>query len=318
MNMIERIPTLEGRTAKRWLRILCESVLAVGGALAVTGLIDLFHLYPRIPNISILYLLVILGLASTSGLFAAVLASLTAFLSFDYFLVPPLYMFSINHWEEWIALFIFLATALLTSQLTVVMRERATLAQRHERETRILYELTRLTNSQEHFEVLLELVVESLIRVFASWGVRACGVLFTDASGTLTLPIEASLENTGVNLTPEQRMMAVAAMTKGCMLEMRIPPCPDYQDTVSRISQYSTIGAITILRFLPLKAADQVLGVLCLRIQHPVAWFSSIERMQQDQDASTSRMDIFWTFLEQTTSILERAHLHVTARSGTE
>lgn len=104
MNMIERIPTLEGRTAKRWLRILCESVLAVGGALAVTGLIDLFHLYPRIPNISILYLLVILGLASTSGLFAAVLASLTAFLSFDYFLVPPLYMFSINHWEEWIAL----------------------------------------------------------------------------------------------------------------------------------------------------------------------------------------------------------------------
>ncbi|GAC1647185.1 MAG: hypothetical protein NVS4B12_14750 [Ktedonobacteraceae bacterium] len=232
--------------------------------------------------------------------------------------MKDMYMFTINHWEEWIALFILLATALLTRQLTVIMRERAALVQRHERDARILYEMIRLTNSQEHFEKLLELVVESMIRVFASWGVRACGVLFTDASGALVLPVEATLETTGMNLTPEQRMIAVVAMTKGCMMEVRIPPCPDYQDTVNRFSQYSTIGPVTILRFLPLKAADQVLGVLCLRIQHPVSWFSSVERMQQEQEASTSRMNIFWTFLEETASILELGHLRKTATSSTE
>ncbi len=318
MKIIERFPTLEGGATRRWYRVCLESVVAISGALTVTGLIDFFQLYPRIPNISILYLLVILGLASTFGLFAAVLASLMAVLSFDFFLVPPLYMFSINRWEEWIALCIFLVTALLTSQLTVVMRERAALAQRHEREARILYELIRLTNSQEHFENLLELVAESIIRVFASWGVRACGVLFTDASGTLTLPIEASLENIGVNLTPEQRMTAVVAMTKGRMLELRIPPSPDYEDTTNHFRQYSTIGPVTILRFLPLKVADQVLGVLCLRIQHPVSWFSSIERMQQEQASPTSRMNIFWTFLEETASILERGHLRKTTTSKIE
>ncbi len=34
------------------------------------------------------------------------------YLSFDFFLVPPLYTFVISRWEEWIALFVFLATAL--------------------------------------------------------------------------------------------------------------------------------------------------------------------------------------------------------------
>ena len=55
----------------------------------VTGIIYAFHLYPTIPNISIVYLLVILVLASTRGRYAAILAAVIAFLSFDFFLVPP-------------------------------------------------------------------------------------------------------------------------------------------------------------------------------------------------------------------------------------
>src|SRR5215471_18863217 len=107
----------------------------------VTGIIYTFHLYPRIPNISIVYLLVVMALASTRGRYAAILASLVAFLTFDYFLVPPLYVFTIARIEEWIALFVFLVTAILTSQLAVALRDRAEQASRGERETRILYDL---------------------------------------------------------------------------------------------------------------------------------------------------------------------------------
>ena len=46
----ERIPALEGRKMFRWPRFLLESVLAIGGSLAVTGFISLFQLYPKIPN----------------------------------------------------------------------------------------------------------------------------------------------------------------------------------------------------------------------------------------------------------------------------
>src|SRR5271157_1703851 len=91
IQAVERIPTLEERKMFRWPRFLLESALAIGGALAVTGLISFFHLYPQIPNISVVYLLLILLLASTLVRYAAVLASVTAFLAFDYFLVPPLY-----------------------------------------------------------------------------------------------------------------------------------------------------------------------------------------------------------------------------------
>ena len=64
---VERIPALEQRSIFSWPRFLFESVLAIGGALVVTGLISLFHLYPQIPNISLVYLLLILLLASTFG-----------------------------------------------------------------------------------------------------------------------------------------------------------------------------------------------------------------------------------------------------------
>ena len=173
----ERFPTLEGRTMFRWPRFLLESVLAIGGSLAVTGLIGFFHLYPTIPNISLVYLLVILVLASTLGRYAAVLASVTAFLAFDYFLVPPFYSFTIALWEEWIALFVFLVTALLTSQLSAVMRKRTDQARRQVREIRILYELLRFSNTHERLEELLSVVAYTTVRVFTSWGVKECALL---------------------------------------------------------------------------------------------------------------------------------------------
>ena len=89
MHTIEQIPQLPVRTEKHWQRYHIDSLLAVGGALVVTGIIYAFHLYPTIPNISIVYLLVILILASTRGRYAAILAAVIAFLSFDFFLVPP-------------------------------------------------------------------------------------------------------------------------------------------------------------------------------------------------------------------------------------
>jgi len=158
MSTIEHVLPVEARSAFPWQRYLLDSVLAFGGVMLVTGVIYLFQLYPRIPNISIVYLLVVLALASTRGRYASILASLVAFLSFDYFLVPPLYVFTINRVEEWVALFVFLVTAILTSQLAVALRERAEQASRRERETRILYDLVRVTNREAEPERQLQTI----------------------------------------------------------------------------------------------------------------------------------------------------------------
>ena len=309
MQTFERIPTVEGQTTPSWSRVFLESALAIVGALIVTGIIDVFQLYPRIPNISILYLFVVLGLASTFGLYAAVVASVVAFLSFDYFIVPPLYTFTINRWEEWIALFVFLATALFTSQLTAIARQRTEQAERREREAKILYELIRMTNTHEHFEDQIGIFVEAIARVFTAWGVHSCALLLMNEHGTLAQPAEASLLQEGITLSSEDKTMALAVLNKGLMMEKRLAPQPDYRDEVNHVSQYSTIGPITILRFIPMKAGNEVLGVLCLRIQKPVSWFASVDRMQEEQARSNSRIGFFWTFLEQGASILERSHL---------
>src|SRR5215471_1792047 len=83
------------------LHYLLDSLLACAGSLLVTGVIVVFHLYPAIPNISIFYLLVVLALAVVRGRYAAILASLVAFLSFDFFIVPPLFTFVRYRIEEW-------------------------------------------------------------------------------------------------------------------------------------------------------------------------------------------------------------------------
>ena len=316
MQTFERIPAVEGSTTPSWSRVFLESALAIVGALIITGIIDVFQLYPRIPNISILYLFVVLGLASTFGLYAAVAASVVAFLSFDYFIVPPLYTFTINRWDEWIALFVFLATALFTSQLTAIARQRTEQAERREREAKILYELIRMTNAHEHFDDQIGIFVEAIARVFTAWGVRSCALLLMDEHNMLTQSAEASLLREGITLSPEDKTMALAVLNKGQMMERRLAPQPDYRDEINHISHYSTVGPITILRFIPMKAGKEILGVLCLRIQKPVSWFTSVERMQEEQNRSNSRIGFFWTFLEQGASILERARLRAKIVTG--
>ncbi|GCF06906.1 DUF4118 domain-containing protein [Dictyobacter arantiisoli] len=308
MQNIDIIPVLQDTKSLSWWHIVWESVLAIGGASGVTGFIALFQLYPRIPNISIIYLLLILVLASLYGRYASLLASVVAFLAFDFFLVPPLYLFTINRWEEWVALFVFLITALLTSQLTLTLRQSTALARVREREARILYELIRLTNSHEARNDQLEIIALAFTRVFAAWGVRHCAILLPDEQGALKQLVTTALANE-FTLDYEERLLAVTAMVQGKMLEKRFAATPDELDSGSHMRLYKKVRPITILRFLPLKADEQTFGVLCLHITDPAPWFDSTERMEADLTHSISRLSFFWTFVEQVSSLLERAHL---------
>src|SRR5689334_9910520 len=81
MKSVEQLLLLGVGEKQRKQRFVLDTLIAAVGALLVTGFIYLFKLYPKIPNISFLYLLVVLALASTRGLYAAIVTSLIAFLS---------------------------------------------------------------------------------------------------------------------------------------------------------------------------------------------------------------------------------------------
>jgi PAS domain S-box-containing protein len=130
MRAIERVLPITRTQRGRVLRYLLDSVLACVGSLLVTGVILVFHLHPLIPNITILYLLVVLGLAIVRGRYAAILSAMVAFLSLDYLIVPPLYNIFLYHIEEEIELFMFLIVAILIGQLASALREREKQANR--------------------------------------------------------------------------------------------------------------------------------------------------------------------------------------------
>ncbi len=143
-----------GREAGRWLwrAVLADLARAgwvgYGAALAsvaivsvpVAYLLDVLHL----GNVSMLYLIAVLATALAFGHGPAIVASIAAFLVYDWFFTVPLYTLTVADPIEWVGLLLFLVVAIVTSQLTAIQRRQAQEAQQREREAVVLYDVVRL------------------------------------------------------------------------------------------------------------------------------------------------------------------------------
>jgi two-component system sensor histidine kinase KdpD len=311
---IEHLPTLEVRKGSHWQHYLLDSVLAVAGALLITGIIDVLQLYPKIPNISLAYLLIVLALASTRGLYAAILSSIVAFLSFDYFLVPPLYTFNIYRFEEWLALFIFLTTAIITGELASIMRQRAEQASRRARETRILYDLVRATNSEEDLDRQLDIVAHAIVDVFFSWGIRGCAILLPEVNGQLKLQASAQLDQQTLKLSPDELATASWVMSQSQTVELHdVPLAPQgLMKNAPRAVVRSTMATQPMrhyMRMIPLKMGQKVVGVVRLLIEDDPRLFGKENLLGVDRERSNPGTAFFWTFLDQAATVIERIRL---------
>ncbi|SRR5579883_358906 len=311
MSTMEHMLPVEVQNGLPWPRYLLDSLLAFVGAMLVTAVIYFFHLYPRIPNISIVYLLVVLALASTRGRYASILASLVAFLSFDFFLVPPLYVFTINRAEEWIALFVFLVTAILTSQLAVELRERAEQARRREHETHTLYDLLRLTNREGEPERQLHTVAQAIVDVFSSWGVQDCAILQPDKTGNLQVQASACQPIEQVVLSSDEQTTAGWVMTHGRTMglydETTFPVSPSAYSEQPTPAQRRAVRRS--LRLIPLKLGSKVVGVLRLSVLDQPRRLPYEEGQPEEHEHADARTAFFWTFLDEVTTLVERARL---------
>lgn len=169
MKHVEHFSSQEVRVKSPWRRRLSDSILALGGVALVTSLIAVTHLYLHTPTALFLYLLVILALAGVRGLYAAILSSLLAAFSFDFFFSSPPFTIGIGDDEDMLTLWVFLATAVIASQLASTLRRRAEQARRRERELRLLYEqaqeLAALQERQRLARELHDSVSQALYRM---------------------------------------------------------------------------------------------------------------------------------------------------------
>lgn len=105
---------------------------ALGVALLISQFVDL-------GNISLVFLAAVLASAVRYGAGPSVFAALLSVLCYNFFLIPPLYTFTIADPANVVALFFFMIVALLTSSLTARTRMQAVIARKEAKTTGELY-----------------------------------------------------------------------------------------------------------------------------------------------------------------------------------
>jgi len=140
----------------------------------------------------------------------------------------------------------------------------------------------------------------AFVRVFSSWGVSECAILLSDKNGTLTIRADAPIRVESFMLSPEEMVVAREVFVQGKIRDV---------STASSASQSASTESNSILRLVPMKAKNEVLGLLCLRIEHGVSWFASDQRMQEEVEQPTDQAIFFWIFLDQAVRVIKQARL---------
>jgi two-component system sensor histidine kinase KdpD len=92
--------------------------------------------------VGFVYLVAVLGVATSRGLFAGATASLIGTACFNYFFLPPVGTWTIADPANWVALTAFLIASVVTSRLVARAQQRAAEAEAREREVTALYDLS--------------------------------------------------------------------------------------------------------------------------------------------------------------------------------
>ena len=117
-------------------------------------------------SVGFAYVLVVLIVASLFGFIEALVTSIAATLTFNFFFLPPIGRFTIADPQNWIALFSFLVTSLIASRLSTEAKRRTREALESKQDVERLYTFSRsmlLTDTSEAFPKQL---VRQLAEIF--------------------------------------------------------------------------------------------------------------------------------------------------------
>ena len=140
------------------------------GTLLIVAGITLFYFFvfkgANSATIAMTFLLATLAVATAWGLLEAIVASVAGVFCFNFFFLPPLFTLYMADPQNWVALFAFLVTAVVASQLSASARQRALDATRQRAEMERL--LRKSASSLLLSKSLLQAVAVCWCRTF--WG----------------------------------------------------------------------------------------------------------------------------------------------------
>jgi two-component system, OmpR family, sensor histidine kinase KdpD len=122
-------------------------------------------------TVGFFYLVTILLIARHGGLIESIAASFAAAGSFNFFFLPPILKFTIADPQNWVALFAFLATAILVSKLSTTVQDQTKAALDRQIEMERLYALSRGILLIENDQSVAKQAARQIARAFDFAGV---------------------------------------------------------------------------------------------------------------------------------------------------
>jgi two-component system sensor histidine kinase KdpD len=138
-----------------------DLIVLFGGIGATTAATGSLRALPNVSptTVALTFLLIVLGTATMARLRIAIVVSVVAMLTLNFFFLPPVGTFTIADPQNWIALFAFLVVAVIASNLSAAAQDRAREAIARRNEVTRLFDLTR--------DVLLTTETASALEVLA-------------------------------------------------------------------------------------------------------------------------------------------------------
>jgi two-component system sensor histidine kinase KdpD len=173
------------------------------GVSVITVALVAIERHLSIPNLSVVYVLLVLWIGSSAGRWPAVFTGLAAFLAYDFFLVPPIGTLTVAGPSGLLELVVLLAAALVTGQLAGSLERSREQANESAAEARGLYGLATDVLRSPELSTALELVSDRARRIP---GLAAFAVVGGDAAPHL---LAGELGN------PDDLRAAARAMEEG-------------------------------------------------------------------------------------------------------
>jgi two-component system sensor histidine kinase KdpD len=169
----------------------------IAGIVAVAAVTLIYVRWLHVSNaatVSTTFLLIVLLVAATSGLWVAVATSVVAMGCFNFFFLPPVGALTIADPHNWVALFAFLAVSLVASHLSAVARERTREALWRRDELARLFDLSRdvqiITDSGEAMAMLARSIARRFDLEFVAVALPRAGDWDVHEAGAATIALD--------------------------------------------------------------------------------------------------------------------------------
>ena len=147
--------------------------IKAAGCALVVPIIILFYKYGPHANattVALTFLLAVLVISANWGFWYAAFLAVYSTLAFNFFFLPPFGTFTIADPQNWVALFAFLATAVIAGQLSERARRETSISNQRRREIEHLYAFSQRLLTLESAAELLNLVPRHIKETFSCGG----------------------------------------------------------------------------------------------------------------------------------------------------